>query len=265
MVTSSSNNAHFASPIKHLEASLAASSAHSTIVAIRCDDCVILVSRSQKEEASELMPREQDSETTMFEGLTVCKDRGNRWKRLTSTTVCTMTGLTADVQHLMGVLTRQVESHQALYCDSQPIQLTIRNLATIFRRTAQREGSRPFGAQALMVGREASGWQIYTVDPTGLWRHFGSGSTAIGRHADKVKEALKEALEEVPVLNAKLGLDMALSSIMKGVSKSNEKFDSDTYSGLLISMDENGCCQMSKITADSIDECYKRYLKQLLM
>ena len=265
LLTTEAGETNFNSPIKHLEASIAASTAYSTIVAIQCDECLILVSRSPSKETCSLMSLvAADVDTSNFQGLTICSGTPKRWLQLTQDTVCTMTGFTPDIQHLTGVIKRQVESHQSLYSEPHSIHLTMRELATVMRRTAQREGSRPFGVQALMVGRDAGGWQTYTVDPSGLWRHFASGATAIGRHADKVKEELKEALKERKSRSAKDGLDIAVESIMKGVSMANEKDVLDSYEALLIQKDDQGHCETSRISSHSIDECYQSSIKQLL-
>lgn len=263
LFTTESTETNFNSPIKHLEASIAASTAYSTIVAIQCDDCLIVVSRSPAKSTCSLLPLvEADVDTSDFQGLTVCHGTPKRWLQLTQETLCTMTGFTPDIQHLTGVLKRQVESHQSLYSEPHSIHSTMRELATVMRRTAQREGSRPFGVQALMVGRDAGGWQTYSVDPSGLWRHFASGATAIGRHADKVKDELKEALKESKYRSAKDGLDLAVASIIKGTSKANEKDDLNSYEALLMQNDNQGYCQTSRISYHSLEKCYQSYMNQ---
>ena len=265
MVCTPSNAAKLSSPIPHLEASLAASTAHSTVVALCCeDDCVILVSRSPKKETFSnllLPPRIETTDLMERCGLTVCTDTAvaKKWHQWTPTTLGTMTGFAADCQHLLGVVRRQVESHQALYTEPQPLAKIVRTLATLMQVAAQREGSRPYGVSALMVGYASGGWQTYTVDPTGSWRV----AAVIGRHANKVQEELNHAPRTTSI-SAKDGLELAIAAILKGSAKANEQTDSDSYDAHLVWMDSNkGCCQISRITSASVRDSYERCLKQI--
>jgi 20S proteasome alpha/beta subunit len=266
MVCTPTLAAKFSSPVPHLEASLAASTAHSTVVALCCDDdCVILVSRSPKHDTSSaLLPPRIEADLMERYGLTVCAGTAaKKWHQWTPTTLGTMTGFAADSQHLLGVVRRQVESHQTLYTEPQPIAKTVRTLATLMQRTALREGSRPFGVSALLVGYVPGGWQTYTVDPTGSWRV----AAAIGRHADKVQEELNNKSrtgKETSSISAKEGLELAIAAILKGAAKANEQIDSDSYEAHLVWMDSNKtCCQISRITSASVKDCYESCLKQI--
>ena len=98
--------------------------------------------------------------------------------------VCAMTGFAADVWHLVRVLAREVSDHEFLYADSPPPtihELARDTLALATRNAAFASSGRPLGVQALMVGNHASSrkafggtsLQIYMVDPTGGWRHWG--------------------------------------------------------------------------------------------
>jgi len=127
-------------------------------------------------------------------------------------TLCVMTGLASDVEHLIRVIQNEVDVHYNIYGQ----HLTTHSLVTGgLSHTLMKEclsGRRPWGIQGLFIGvdddddrydvedekanddvskpNRRSSFGVYTVDPSGAWQSWGSGMTAVGKYAKTVQEQL---------------------------------------------------------------------------
>lgn len=247
------------SPIQNLEASLAASMAQSTTVAMKTkDDCVVLVYQSANGSTSKLLATPSKRKSFERNGLQLNPSRSSsRWAMLSPNSFCTMTGFSADVAHLTKVLARTVESHQAVYTQQLPIIKCVRSLSLVLQRAAQRDGARPYGIQALLVGLDEHGFQLYSCDPTGLYRHFSNGKTVIGKYGESIKKELGDRPAD-----AAAAFQACLKAIVHASKKENFKLDSHTLEGLLLSKSAAGECEVAQIDSDFLEKCYREIQEQ---
>lgn len=266
------------SPIQNLEASLAASMAQSTTIAVKSeDDCVILAYQSSNDPSSKLLVRAKESVSKSFEkdGLVLCSSPdssftsvSSRWRLLAPDCFCTMTGFAADVAHLTKVLAKIAESHQALYLEYLPVAKCVRSLSSILQRAAQRDGGRPYGIQALLVGLDndrtnGGGFQVYSCDPTGLSRHFPSGQAVIGRHAESIRKELSGSSPN----DAKAALRICLQAILKASKDDNFAIriddDAHAWEALLLWKSASGDCEVAQIDPDFLAQRFREIREQL--
>lgn len=205
------------SPIHNWQASWTASQAQGTAVAMVVQDCVVLFLRSPttnvyKPKIPTLRHRSSDGsddeETVLSElhGLKVeMVDREHpdmmvqyapSWLAIGSHSMCCMTGLAMDVEHLCRVVQKRVDDHYNVFQKSLTTHAVTQSLASTLQSVCLADGGRPYGIQALLVGCdgiEESGGSaalcIYSIDPSGSWQSWGR-ATAIGRYAADVRRIL---------------------------------------------------------------------------
>eukprot|EP00980_Cylindrotheca_fusiformis_P023613 scaffold10671_cov131-Cylindrotheca_fusiformis.AAC.11 len=123
-----------------------------------------------------------------------------------------MTGLASDVEHLARILQRQADDHFNVYDKSMTTHSMTERLSSVLQQAAQAKGGRPFGVQALLVGVDdinpARGLCIYSVDPSGSWQSWGSG-TAIGKYAPELRKEIARKQKNSPE-----NLESALSCLI---------------------------------------------------
>jgi 20S proteasome alpha/beta subunit len=125
----------------------------------------------------------------------------------------------------------------------------------MIQRATQRGGGRPYGVQALLLGVDGDEkWQLYSCDPTGLYRHFPKGRAAIGKYANPIAVELNE---EDKSSCAKEALELCLASLVQTATKENVKLDLDSFEGLFLWTSEAGECQVAQIDPTFLDECYE--------
>lgn len=186
-----------------------------------------------------------------------------RWVFLGSTAVSSMTGLASDIDYLTSSMQMLVEDHRYIYDGADaaktsllPMGHLVDLLASVLQRETLYGGQRPLGVQVLLVGRDPpkkygstagsttyssppSTFKIFTLDPSGGYRHWGGGA-AIGRNAALVRKQLYDHLRsEGGAAIAKTGreiLETCLRSSMEArreeATKSGEL--SDHYEALLL-------------------------------
>jgi hypothetical protein len=115
------------------------------------------------------------------------------WIRLGPHSLCAMTGLASDVEHLVRVVQHQVDTHWNVYDTHMTTHAMTVGLATTLA-TECLQGNRPFGVQCLLLGGDGRDdsdddvsdphrlFGVYTMDPSGSWQSWG-GTTAIGKYA----------------------------------------------------------------------------------
>jgi hypothetical protein len=187
------------SPIKNLESSLAASAAKSTVIAVKnfkLDHVILLCTTPSEPSRSKLTVLPTPSQIFQIHGIHLNRyddddddydtilSPSARWSLLSPTCFSIMTGFSPDVSHLTKVAAKYSASHEALQSQSLPTFKLVRSMSTLLQRETQREGARPFGIQGLWIGWDSpqrKDLQLYTCDPTGLYRHLPSGIAVIGR------------------------------------------------------------------------------------
>ena len=263
------------SPIQNLEASLAASMAQSTTIAVKSNDsCVVLAYQSSNNRASKLLAKPLLIKSFEKSGLALCSSPDSsfstllsRLRFLTPLCFCTMTGFAADVSHLMNVLAKIAESHQAVYSEHLPLAKCVRSLSSILQRAARLDGGRPYGIQSLMIGLDSNhgsgrGFQIYSCDPTGLYRYFSSGKAVIGRQAESIGKELSMSSPD----DAISALSVCLQAIVKASKDDNFatqiKDGSHAWEALLLWKSAAGDCEVGRIDSEFLSNRFREILEQ---
>jgi len=126
-----------------------------------------------------------------------------------------VTGFALDGAHLVRCVAESVANHEYVYgwggggspaSSGLDVHRMVReDLAPKMRDAAFVGGGRPFGVDALVVGTERRGvvgeeervidsMVMYTLDPSGNWKHWGGGATCIGKGAELVRKQLYQTL-----------------------------------------------------------------------
>lgn len=249
------------SPVQNLEASLAASVAQSTTLAIECTDGILLLYRSPQRATSKLLAPLPKGVSFKRNGLKLYEvpQSTPKWRLLAPNCFCTMTGFSADVSHLTKVLARTVESNHVLYNQDLPVQKIVRSLSSTLQGAAQRDGSRPYGIQALLVGlANDNEWRRFTCDPTGVYRHYPKGALAIiGKFSEAIQKEASEVLDKETGDAAGM-LDACFKAIVQASKSENVKLENDTFEGLLLWKSKDGECEVAQIDPEYVA---KRYLE----
>lgn len=144
-----------------------------------------------------------------------------------------MTGFASDVNHLVRFVANAVSEHEYLYGGEVPsVHSLVRNtLASHIRDATTFGGSRPFGVQGMMVGNERGSTQLFTVDPSGIFKHCISGVASIGKNAESVRGSILTRLKDEGkidnslMLNIQYYLDIAIKSILENTIDVNDLSD----------------------------------------
>ena len=204
------------------------------------------------------------------------------WLPLGTTSVCAMTGLTSDIDHVCRVVQKQVDTHRYIYDHTSfpaPISHIVKTLAGTVQDAAQYAGGRPYGLQALVVGQEEDSVSasaalpsrrrslyVYTVDPSGSWRHWGSGCTAIGKNAEQVRSELyKELVDNKSfALNPRSALQVAMKSLLQAMRAAYINIDSDSYEAVLFWVDPvTNRCRVASLDPREVQACREELWKAI--
>jgi len=216
-----------------------------------------------------------------------------RWVFLGSTALCSMTGLASDIDYLTSSMQMLVEDHRYIYDGASaaktsvlPIGQVLDLLASVLQKETVYEGQRPMGVQVLLVGRDPlkfgivgasaaagattspsapSAFKMFTLDPSGGYRHWGVGA-AIGRNAPLVRKQLYNHLRSKgDGEKAKTGVDILKACLRSSIEARREEAtksgELDQYEALLLweegdqlcvaSVDANQVCELKdSIQAD---------------
>ena len=164
----------------------------ATVVGIKCSDGVVVAT---------------DSLITW--GTHVLTDKGVKAFKLTDTIVLASAGLTSDYQMLVNRLKAQIK----LYELNQKKDITVKALSKMLANTLYARRMAPLYVQTVVVGLDATGPQLFTLDMGGSlipdeFTATGSGTApAYGVLEDRFKPGLtvKEA-EELAVSAVKAGI-----------------------------------------------------------
>jgi len=228
------------SPIRNLESSLTASSSHGTIIAITCtmgDNCqtdnadssVLMLARTPTIRSKLNPPVTRNIECKQhcmsddnYRVIGVGPTSSGMLHMLHTGSAAPLaiglTGLSSDVRHLVRCCANVVSQHDMIFdnaCNSgssiEGLYVSgyklVEYLAGRMSNVARISGARPFGVQALVVGRSITAssntvklgrnssinkLSIYTVDPSGGWRKWNGGAAVIGKYSGPVRARLRK-------------------------------------------------------------------------
>jgi 20S proteasome alpha/beta subunit len=199
------------------------------------------------------------------------------WTPLGTHAICSMTGLSYDVNHVCRVIQKTIDTQRTNDYET-PLMASFlaQSLARTVRQVTTFRYGRPYGLQALLVGKQqqqqqqqqGQQLQVYTVDPSGAWRCWGSGCTAIGRTAETVRRHLYEGLvatTSTPTkLHPQVALEVALKACLEASQAASSNQDNDLYDAVLFWVDEaNGQCHVGKVDHDAVTACRDRIARTL--
>lgn len=239
-------------PIPRWQESWTASQAHGTAMAMAVKDCVVLFLRSPSTDVYK--PILSRTQTTSLEGLEVhridSKDQSSSltqyapsWFPIGSHTVCAMTGLALDVEHVCRVLQKQVDDHWFIYQETVTTHGMTQRLSTMLQNECLSKGGRPYGVQCLLVGCDDieathGGTCIYSMDCTGNWQSWGRAAV-IGKFATEAKKILAQKLQSSQVDNVPAAMECLATSWK------------ETCKDLGIGQQESEDCQVLILQTDS--------------
>ena len=278
------------SPIKHWDGSYAASCAQGTAIAMRClenPNCVLLVLRSpttniwrpanniNENDANShhrrvlfglpvrSIPRRQQP----IAGAPTTVQFGPSWLSFENS-LCAMTGLVSDVEHLSRVVQNEYNNHYDIYEESPTTFNVQRRISTVLQHRTLQSGSRPFGVQMLFVGCDdidfgcpsteddllddysrntSDSVCLYSIDPSGSWQSWAGRGTAIGKYAPLVRKHLYEIITKNRKdssnvkSNLRDSLKIALQSWKNACNEMNVNIDQDSedYQVLVLWRDDD--------------------------
>jgi len=132
-----------------------------------------------------------------------------------------ISGLHADSRMLINYARVQAQSFRLTYDEPVRLNMLVKTLADIKQQYTQFGGIRPFGCALFFIAIDASGPQIYTTSPSGIYRSFKS--YALGSGEATAREYLTEnykkdlSFEEL----IKLTLNALKESIDEEATKEN--------------------------------------------
>jgi len=121
------------------------------------------------------------------------------------------TGFASDAEHLINVAAGRVLSRISIYDapmsssltsgkSVDPHRLVREDVSSMMIDSAMSDGGRPWGVQLLVIGQSALSrnrlLDMYTIDPSGGWRHRHGTIAAIGRGAERISVSSSSMLEE---------------------------------------------------------------------
>ena len=212
-------------PIPRWQESWTASQAHGTAMAMAVGDCLVVVLRSPS--TNVYKPSCSVSETTSRDGLTLEKlDREHHppssmqyapsWFPIGSHSICAMTGLALDVEHVCRMIQKKVDDHLFVYQESVTTHAMTQTLASFLQQACLSSGGRPYGVQCMLMGCDDidpsdGALCIYSMDPTGTWQSWKK-ATAIGKFGTDVRRLLAKKLQESPITELKAAVNCLLTS-----------------------------------------------------
>ena len=254
------------SPIRHWDASWTASCAQGTSIAMAYDDCIILFLRSPSSNVWK-PPLLSSKQTEDLSGLSVMRVDASSvqfapsWLSF-SNSLCSMTGLASDVEHLGRILQRQADNHFNIYLKPLTTHAMTQRLSRILQQAAQMKGGRPFGVQTLLVGGDDIDNRrlcLYTIDPSGSWQSWG-GATVIGKYAKQVRQELAKKRKEMSPTSLKQALEQITECWIETCKQENVNLKAEEdYQVLILRKDaEKEVCQLFMADEDEVLEIVEK-------
>ena len=194
------------------------------------------------------------------------------------------TGFASDAEHLINVAAGRVLSRISVYDDVtsgksvDPHRLVREDVSSMMIDAAMSDGGRPWGVQLLAIGQSTLSrdqlLDIYTIDPSGGWRHRHGTIAAIGRGAERI--AASSSLLgggdftkfRTKASGWRWALDVAMNAAINTLEKNEElshniemlNDPAEKYSAVVIFGNCSGSrtSRCAAVCPDVIEECYKR-------
>jgi len=220
---SASGKSDLLTPIPRWYESWAASQSRGTAIAMAVEDYIVVLLRSPSTNVyrSPLL----SADGTELSGLRLerlegeyhhtCMQYAPSCFPVGTHTICAVTGLALDVEHVCRVLLKKVADHLFVYQATMTTHAMTQKIASVLQEECFLKGSRPYGVQCMLVGYDNidlkdGGICIFTIDPTGTWQSWGK-ATAIGKFGSDVREILARRLQSSPNITK---LDEALTYLL---------------------------------------------------
>ena len=188
------------------------------------------------------------------------------WLSIGPHSLCAMTGLASDVEHLFRILQKQVDAHWNVHDQPATTHSMTMDLADTFQQEIF-SGSRPFGVQCLLLGSDDHDPQrtfgVYTIDPSGNWQSWG-GATAIGKYAASVREELAKRRKTTTTTTTtapsslKEALEMIVDCWMETCKKQNINLHMEDDYQVLILRKEKGISKFYAVVDEEVDSIVQR-------
>ncbi|MFO8019934.1 MAG: archaeal proteasome endopeptidase complex subunit alpha [Promethearchaeia archaeon] len=131
-----------------------------------------------------------------------------------------ISGLHADSRALINYARTQAQSFRLTYDEPVRLNMLTKTVADLKQQYTQFGGVRPWGCALFFIGVDATGPQIFTTSPSGIYRSFKA--YALGKGQATAREYIREHYEENQSFDEVIQL--ALHAITKSVEK---KLDED--------------------------------------
>ncbi len=105
-----------------------------------------------------------------------------------------ISGLHADSRMLINYARVQSQSFRLTYDEPVRLGMLVKSLADVCQMFTQYGGTRPFGCALFFIGVDASGTQIYTTSPSGIYRSFYA--YALGNGESTAREYIQKNYKE---------------------------------------------------------------------
>jgi len=237
-------------PIPRWQESWTASQAHGTAMAMTVQDYLVLFLRSPSTDVYK--PTFSTKDVTELGGLSVEKIEEEEqhaslqyapsWFPIGSHTICAMTGLALDVEHICRILQKKVDDHFFVYQTPMTTHAMTQKVASILQNECLLKGSRPYGIQCMLVGCDDidpsdGGLCIYTMDPTGSWQSWGR-ATAIGKFGTDVRSILARKLRSSSITELDAAVECLLGSWKETCKEQGiDEKDKEDYEVLILQRD----------------------------
>lgn len=249
-------------PVHNLQASLTASVSHGTTVAMKVKDAVIIVHTSPKS-MSKFQALKSKASGSSFKkhGLKLLPFISHpRWRMLAPNLFCTMTGFSSDISHLMMVLSRTNELYHVNFNQQLPLYKSVLAFSSMLKDATQQKGGRPFGIEALLIGiNRDNEWQLYSCNPTGMYRHFPSGRAIIGKNHEQILKEIDKKDGDIIGINSRDALKLCVSAILATSDRTAEsQYNDNIFEGLLLWKTDTDC-YVSQIHPELLEEIISSY------
>ncbi|MFX1566760.1 MAG: archaeal proteasome endopeptidase complex subunit alpha [Promethearchaeota archaeon] len=126
-----------------------------------------------------------------------------------------ISGLHADARALINHSRVQAQSFRLTYDEPVRLSMLTKAIADLKQQYTQFGGVRPWGCALFFIGIDASGTQIYTTSPSGIYRSFKA--YAIGTGEASAREYLTEHYKEDMTFEELI--NMALNSLKESIDE----------------------------------------------
>lgn len=130
-----------------------------------------------------------------------------------------ISGLHADARALINYARVQAQSFRLTYDEPVRLGMLTKAIADLKQQYTQFGGVRPWGCALFFIGIDASGTQIYTTSPSGIYRSFKA--YAIGTGEASAREYLTENYKED--MSFEQLINMALNSLKESIDEDATK------------------------------------------